>query len=71
MKTANFQLEELTCPSCIKKIEKALSQLKGVSEVKVLFNLSKAKVSYMEDMIHADEIANTISKLGYRILVRK
>jgi copper chaperone len=71
MKTANFQLEELTCPSCIKKIEKALGQLKGVSEVKVSFNLSKVKVSYMEDVIHSDEIANTISTLGYRILVRK
>ena len=71
MKTAAFQLEELTCPSCIKKIEKALEQLKGVLEIKVLFNLSKVKVSYLENEIHADQIANTISALGYQILVRK
>lgn len=35
MKTVKFQMEALTCPSCIKKIEATLSKQDGVKEAKV------------------------------------
>ena len=44
METIRFQLETLTCPSCIAKIEGALNKQSGVEEAKVLFNSSKVKV---------------------------
>lgn len=71
MKTVSFQLEELSCPSCIEKIEKAVSNLAGVQEVKVLFNSSKVKASYDEAAIQPELIGKTISNLGYEVLGQK
>ena len=38
-----YQLDGLTCPSCLQKIEGALGQQAGVKTVKALFNSSKVK----------------------------
>lgn len=67
MKTIKLQLEELTCPSCITKIEGVLSKEQGVEEAKVLFNSSKVKVTYKEGEISPDRIADTVEKLGYPV----
>lgn len=71
MKKAVFQLESLTCPSCIKKIETTLNKTIGIGTVKVLFNSSKVRAEYNEDVIEASEIEATILKLGYEVLSRK
>lgn len=71
MKTVKFQTEELTCPSCVKKIEGVLSKQEGVSEVKVLFNSSKVKVTFDENLVTAENLASTIKKLGYQVLKSK
>jgi len=68
MTTTKFQLEPLTCPSCIKKIESKVRRMKGVEDVKVLFNSSKVKATYSEDQITADELKDTIEKLGYPVV---
>ena len=46
MSKAVFQLEPLTCPSCIKKIETTLNKTTGVESAKVLFNSSKVKMEF-------------------------
>ncbi|WP_144460625.1 heavy-metal-associated domain-containing protein [Siminovitchia fortis] len=71
MKTVKFQMEALTCPSCIKKIEGALKKQKGVQEAKVLFYSSKVKVIYNEAVVSADKLQGIITKLGYPILSKK
>ncbi|MGB3161011.1 MAG: heavy-metal-associated domain-containing protein [Carnobacterium sp.] len=71
MSKAVYQLESLTCPSCIKKIESTLSKTKGVESVKVLFNSSKVKTEFDESMIEATKIQETIQKLGYPVLSAK
>lgn len=68
MTTAKFQLEPLTCPSCIKKIETKVGKMKGVEEAKVLFNSSKVKATYNEDQVTAEELKETIEKLGYPVI---
>ncbi|HLW08392.1 MAG TPA: heavy metal-associated domain-containing protein [Marinilabiliaceae bacterium] len=68
MKTVRFQLETLTCPSCIAKIEGVLSREKGVEEVKVLFNSSKVKVKYNEEEISSEKLGEIIEKIGFPIL---
>ncbi|WP_420707407.1 heavy-metal-associated domain-containing protein [Paenibacillus sp. 1001270B_150601_E10] len=60
MITVTFQLEPLTCPSCIKKIEKILSKTAGVDHVIVMFNASKVKVNY-------DELNLKSRQINYRI----
>lgn len=68
MTTVKFQLEPLTCPSCIKKIETKVGKMNGVKEAKVLFNSSKVKATIDEEQVTADEVKETIEKLGYPII---
>lgn len=68
MKTTRYQLETLTCPTCITKIEGVLSKEKGVEGVKVLFNSSKVKVDYREELVSSTHIGELIEQLGYPIL---
>lgn len=68
MKTTRYQLEVLTCPTCISKIEGVLSKENGVNGVKVLFNSSKVKVDYNEALVSSAHIGELIERLGYPIL---
>ncbi|WP_249872509.1 heavy-metal-associated domain-containing protein [Oceanobacillus saliphilus] len=68
MTTTKFQLEPLTCPSCIKKIESKLGKMDGVEEAKVLFHSSKVKATYNEENVSKEKIQETIEKLGYPVL---
>ncbi|NLL95674.1 MAG: heavy-metal-associated domain-containing protein [Clostridiaceae bacterium] len=69
MKKATIQLETLTCPSCILKIEGALKSLAGVDKesINVSFNSSKVKLSYDEEKLFIKDIENAITKLGYEV----
>lgn len=69
MKAATIQLEALTCPSCMQKIEGAVKGLDGIDQdtVKVLFNSSKVKLSFDEDKVSIDQIENAITKMGYEV----
>lgn len=70
MKSATLQLESLACPSCLQKIENGTKSLDGIDKdsVKVMFNASRVKLSFDEDVIKIEEIQNTIEKLGYEVL---
>ena len=68
MKKISIQLEELGCPSCVKKIETALKRQDGIGEVNILFNSSKAKIEYDEAVIESDKVVKIISDLGYEVL---
>jgi len=69
MKSATIQLEALTCPSCMQKIEGALKGLGGVDQntVTVLFNSSKVKLDFDEEKVSIDEIEASIKRLGYEV----
>lgn len=71
MTKAVFQLEPLTCPSCIKKIETTLNKTTGIESTKVLFNTSKVKVEFDEVHVKANQIEETMKKLGYPVLSSK
>lgn len=71
MSKAVFQLEPLTCPSCIKKIETTLNKTAGVDKVSVLFNFSKVKTEFDESQIKASQLEEIIKKLGYQVLSAK
>ena len=69
MKKAVIQLDTLTCPSCVQKIDNAVKGLDGVDKdsVKVLFNSSKVKLDFDEDVVSTDKIENAITVLGYDV----
>ena len=43
MTTKTYQLETLTCPSCVAKIEGMLKKTPGVTDSEVLFNSSRVR----------------------------
>lgn len=51
-----YQLDGLTCPSCLQKIEGALGQQAGVKSVKALFNSSKVKAQIDPAVTNADAL---------------
>ena len=69
MKKATLQLETLTCPSCLQKIENATKNLEGVDaeSINVLFNASKVRMNFNEELISIEEIEKTIRTLGYEV----
>lgn len=70
MKNASIQLETLTCPTCIKKIEAALKSLDGITpeSISVSFNTSKAKFEFDETKLSLEDIKKAIIKIGYEVL---
>lgn len=70
MQKATIQLETLTCPSCMQKIENGMKSLDGVSKesLKVLFNSSKVRVEFDDEKVSIKDIEHVINKLGYEVL---
>lgn len=66
-----YQLETVSCPSCIAKIEGMLKRTPGIGEAEVLFNTSRVKVAFDENLIDSEAIKNNIAKLGYKVLGEK
>ncbi len=73
MKSATIQLETLTCPSCMLKIEGALKALDGIEKdsANVSFNTSKVKLNFDEDKLTIEDIEGAINKVGYDIIKSK
>ena len=70
MQKATIQIETLTCPSCMQKIENGVKSLDGVDKksIKVLFNSSKVRVEYDDEKVSIKDIEHVIDKLGYEVL---
>lgn len=71
MTTKTYQLETLTCPNCVAKIEGMMKKTKGISEGEVLFNSSRVKVNFDESLLSSEEIVAKIEKLGFDVLGEK
>jgi copper chaperone CopZ len=71
MTNRTFQLETVSCPSCIAKIECMLKKTGGISSSEVLFNSSRVKVNFDDSAVTAEEIRAKIESLGYRVLSEK
>lgn len=66
-----YQLDTLTCPSCTAKIEGMLKKTKGIKESEVLFNSSRVKVTFDENLLSSETIKENIDKLGFDVLSEK
>ena len=73
MHKAVIQLETLSCPSCLQKIENAVKRIDGVNEdsLKVLFNASKVRFDFHSETVTIDTIENTMEDLGYPVVKSK
>jgi copper chaperone CopZ len=64
MKTV-LRSKELTCPSCIAKIEKALTALNGVEEAKVHFNTGRIEVQHDPQLVTGEELEKAVRAIVY------
>jgi copper chaperone len=71
MTQKTYQLETVSCPSCIKKIEGMLKQTEGIKNSEVLFNSSRVKVEFDDTLISSALIKGKIHQLGYKVLSEK
>ena len=70
MKNATIQLETLTCPTCVQKVENAVKSLDGVvkESVRVLFNASNVKFDYDEQKVSVQDVEKAVTALGFEVL---
>lgn len=68
MKTI-FRSQELSCPSCVAKIEKAVNALEGVKKAEVFFNSGRIEVDHDPEAVSTDEIIKSIRSVGYEASV--
>jgi len=73
MKKVTIELETLSCPSCLQKIDNAVKGLEGVTKdsVKVMFNASKVKANFDSEIISIENIEKAIEDLGYPVIKSK
>ena len=73
--TAAAQSEETThtvlrakgfsCPSCVRKIEKALDALPGVTGAQVHFETQRIEVDHDPQTTTAQDLVEAVAKVGY------
>lgn len=64
MKTV-LRSQELSCPSCVAKIEKALTGVDGVVTAKVFFNTGRIEVEHDPDTANPDTLVEAVRRAGY------
>jgi copper chaperone len=65
MKKTLLRSQELSCPSCVAKIESALKAVAGVTDAKVYFNTGKIEVQHDPQVVGAQELVNVVKSVGY------
>jgi copper chaperone len=68
MKTI-LRSQDLNCPSCVTKIEKALKTLDGVTEAKVFFNTGRIEVEHDPEKAPSSQLVSTVGSVGYQAKV--
>jgi len=69
MKKTLLRSQELTCPSCVAKIETALKVLNGVSDAKVYFNTGKIEVQHDPQVAAVEDLVKAVKSIGYEARV--
>ncbi|WCE28640.1 zinc/cadmium/mercury/lead-transporting ATPase [Vibrio sp. SCSIO 43137] len=64
--THSWQVVGMDCPSCAKKVETAVSRIKGVQQVKVLFATEKLVVQTQLDSL-AGDIESAVNEAGFSL----
>ena len=65
MKKTILRSQELSCPSCVAKIEAALKTLDGVSDAKVHFNTGKIEIQHDPTLVQPADLVKAVKAVGY------
>lgn len=64
-KTTTLRAKDLSCPSCINKIEGALNAMDGVANSEVKFNSGRIVVEHDPGKVRASDLVKTVASAGY------
>ncbi len=64
MKTI-LRSSELSCPSCVAKIEKALRSVPGVTEARVHFETARIDVDHDASKASVESLLKAVKSVGY------
>jgi len=67
---AEYQIEKMTCGSCVGNIEAALKSLGGVGSVDINLTSNRGRVTYDPSMLDSQAIAKSITAAGYPAKLR-
>jgi P-type Cu+ transporter len=62
-----FSVEGMTCASCVSRVEKKISSLPGVSDVKVNLATEQASIEYLPALIGFNGLKEALSNAGYHL----
>lgn len=67
--TASLELplKGMTCASCVRKIERTLLQIKGVTKASVNLATERVKVEYLPSETNLEEIKKAVESTGYKV----
>ena len=66
LETQDIGIEGMTCDNCVRRVEKALRGVKGVTEVRVDLRAAVATVTFDTTKTHMPEMHDALLKSGYR-----
>jgi copper chaperone len=69
MKTI-LRSKDLTCPSCVQKIERVLKGLDGVQNATVHFTTGRIEVQHDPDRASSDDLIAAVRSTGYQPTAR-
>lgn len=64
-KTTTLRAKDLSCPSCVSKIEGALQHTTGVEHAEVKFNTGKIVVKHDPEAVTPDQLIEAVKSAGY------
>ena len=61
----------MTCASCVRRIEKSLLKLDGVTDARVNLATEVASITYAPEMIRLEDLTGAVTKAGYTATPRR
>jgi P-type Cu+ transporter len=71
LRKIELPIREMSCASCVEKIEKTLLKLDGVRRVNVNLGTENGAVAYDSKIVNLKQIVKTIDDLGYHVVTNK
>jgi copper chaperone len=65
IRKATLRAQELSCPSCVSKIETSLTRLSGVENAEVHFSTGRIAVEYDAARIATEVLVRAVADAGY------
>ena len=64
--TTELAIEDMTCASCVGRVEKALAQIPGVLEATVNLATERARVRHLAGVVSTADLETAVEQAGYK-----